>query len=202
MTIDHADPHQPYNFWGVAFFEPSQLCKHLFSWKILLLRGNQLVFPPARHSGHFPSELHHPALQERLRWGHGVSYETIGKWGCIHKLPAIDCLKSRGPAGTDLVAAFKDFYLLAALKWEAHFAWLETSFPSLLWIMEPSSILSFCIWQSIPWKAAMNPIRHVGKVKVFTNHSWHFFCSIKVYHIPLNSISTPHIPQYCILFLL
>ena len=40
--------------------------------------------------------------------------------------PAIDCLKSRGPAGTDLVAAFKHFYLYAAaLKWEAHFAWLE-----------------------------------------------------------------------------
>ena len=101
----------------LASFKLSQLCKHLFSWKILLLRGNQLVFPPARHSGHFPSELHHPALQERLRWGHGVSYETIGKGGCIHKLPAIDCLKSRGPAGTDLVAAFKHFYLYAA----AHF---------------------------------------------------------------------------------
>ena len=69
--------------------------------------------------------------------------------------------------------------VLQSVLLKPKFCW---SHPSLLWIMEPSSIASVFGKASHQW-AAMNPIRHVGKVKVFTNHSWLFFCSIKVYHI-------------------
>ena len=86
------------------------------------------MFPPARWHKKDTSPLNY--ITQRFKNGYDEDMGTLGNetigGGYIHQLPAIEsidhCLKSRGPARTDLIA-FKHFYLAVyALIWEADFA--------------------------------------------------------------------------------